>query len=134
MTGAIIAEAVDVYAIVHDPDAAHVFKKFIGYTIVTKIGSIMALTLTNVNVAGDMSMKPLMWGSSNQKVTKDIDEIKEWRKENKMNVLEWAGMLTALFFCMIARFIYQTVYYYFLSYFIVVIVNFSDYAAKNKIG
>ena len=60
-SGAIVAECVDVTMIVYQDDANKVIKFFVGMSIITKIDTIMALTLTTVNIPGEMGENPLKW-------------------------------------------------------------------------
>ena len=59
--GAVAAECVDVVMIVYQSELNQVIKFFVGLSIITKIDTIMALTLTTVNIPGEIEKTPLKW-------------------------------------------------------------------------
>lgn len=59
--GAVAAECVDVTCIVSHTSANTVIKFFVGLSIITRIDSFMALTLTTVNIPGEIAATPLKW-------------------------------------------------------------------------
>jgi hypothetical protein len=77
--GAIGAEVGNVYLIIRYQDVSSVIGGYVALAIVAKVDNLMAATLlTNVDIGGEISSKPLVYVKK-QNIFNDIDLIRKWR-------------------------------------------------------
>ena len=94
-------------------------------SIIAKIEGIMALTLTQVDIGGEYGSNPIMYRRK-QNIFGDIYLVKKWIKHYHMNIFQWIIRLLFLLLNRLLRFAYVVLYYYFLPFIILVLVETSD--------
>jgi hypothetical protein len=122
--GALLAEVGTAYFMLTYTSIAQVIGGYVKFSIVAKIDNIMSKTLTNVNMKGMMKEKPIMM-KKKVKIYEDWKLIKKWKRQGEMNILQWAAMLTMLVFNRVFKFLYVTVYFYFVPFIVLFIVEWA---------
>lgn len=125
MLGALAAEYGNIFNILRDQTYGQVIGGYVTMSIIAKIEGIMALTLTQVNISGEYGDNPIMYRRK-QNIFGDIYLIKKWAKHYHMNVFTWIFMIIFLLFNRLLRFAYVVLYYYFLPFIVLIIVEASD--------
>lgn len=125
MFGALASEYGNIFNILRDQTYGQVIGGYVTMSIIAKIETIMALTLTQCDIGGDYSNNPIMYRRK-QNIFGDIYLVKKWIKHYQMNPLQWIVMLTFLLFNRILRFVYVVLYFYFLPFIILLFVEGSD--------
>ena len=121
-SGALLAEVGTAYFMLTYTSVAQIIGGYVKFSIVAKMDNIMAKTLTNINIGAEMSAEPIMMRKK-VKVYEDYKLIKKWKKQGKMNVFQWAGMLTMLVINRVLKFLYVTVYFYFVPILVLIMLE-----------
>ena len=79
-TGAVLAELGTAYFMLTYTSIESVIGGYVKFSIVANVGNIMALTLTNIDIGGEIGSKPVEWTRAKTKVYDDIELTKQWKK------------------------------------------------------
>ena len=126
LVGAFATEVATVYFMMRDKTVNGVIGSFVAFSIVSKIDNIMALTLTNVDIGGEIGAKPIKF-NSRSKIYDDFKLLKKWFHDKDMNIIQWVFMLMYMMFSRTLRFLYVTIYFYFTPIAVVAFVEYSAY-------
>jgi hypothetical protein len=96
--------------------------------ILAKVDTIMALTLTNINIGKEIGDKPTYYKKA-RRIYDDIDLVKKWFKNKTFNFIQLPCMLMILFLMRSLRFIYVSIYFYFVPF---LCILFTEYALVTK--
>jgi len=113
--GAILTQCFSIYAMMTYKTANRAMGGFVSHALISKIDDIMAKTLTNIDIGGEMSKVPILY-KANTKVFDDrklVTKWLKWYKDGKMTALTLAHWLLMLFINRVCKFFYVTVYFYF---------------------
>ena len=109
------AEVGNVYMLVRYTTVKACVGGYVTMAILAKVDNIMALTLTNIDIGGEIAEKPINYKKS-RRIYDDFNLIKLWIKEGVFNIIQLVSMFMCLVFTRALRFIYVTVYFYFLPF------------------
>ena len=115
LVGAMAAEIGNVYMLVRYTTVKSCVGGYVTMAILAKVDDIMALTLTNISIGGEIGAKPTMYKKS-RRIFDDFNLVKLWIKEGTFNIIQLVSMFICLVFTRTLRFIYVTVYFYFLPF------------------
>jgi len=122
--GAGMTEALTVYTLLRKDTILDVINSYIATFLIAKIGTVMASTILSFDVEDEMTAKKIMYDKHTY-FADDIEEIKKYYTDKKMNLLQWVGMLFIIIINRAMRIFYNVVYFYFTPIFVVVLVQLS---------
>ena len=131
--GATATEFATIYFMVRDKTVTSVIMSYLTFTIVSRIDDIMGQTLTNVDIEAEIAADPIKFNACHR-IYDDIRTVKRWKNQGDMNILQWVFMVSTLIISRVLRFIYVTVYFYFVPFIVVAIAEFTEYRANRLVS
>ena len=128
LIGAMAAEIGNVYMLVRYTTVKSCVGGYVTMAILSKVDDIMALTLTNANISGDLSSHPTYYRKA-RRVFDDLDLIKKWIKNKTFNLIQFPAMILVLLLMRGMRFVYVSIYFYFLPF---LCILFTELALVTK--
>jgi len=119
-TGAAMTEALTIYSLIKKEDTLAVINGYIATFLISKIGTVMAATLTHYDISGEIGSRKLRF-TRDTKFKDDFELIKRLKTAYHMNFIQWIGMLFTIIFNRLMRFTYIVIYFYFTPLLVIAI-------------
>ena len=120
--GSLAAEIGNLLIIVRLTSIAAVVRGYASMAIVANADNIMAKTLQELDIGGEMGSIPLYFKRMSR-VYDDWEQIKEWRNERKLSCFKRIFLTINLLIYRCIRFFYICVYYYFIPFLTLCVVH-----------
>lgn len=98
-----------------------IIESYVAMAIVGNAEFIISLTVNKVEMVKEMNSKPVMYDVS-QEFSTDKELIELWIRHDLYN-FEWFYMIFGLLFHRILRYLYVVVYFYFLPFLVIMLVE-----------
>ena len=66
--------------------------------IAAKIDVFMELTVTQMNIGNEISDNPIYFNKSQRSWKGDLQELKDWKADKNMGIIDWIGGLSLMIF------------------------------------